>query len=253
MIENSARANEVFSRRYFKRVIEWKGYFLNAYVQGRTPLDFNPEHLMNINVRMIPSESMRNPDLFLSLDYKKYTKFHPLIRTLSTGTPVIFKASLEALGNEWRPHHLHLIEIDKTEEFIDNNHKIILFQGINFNITGHIKIEKEIQQLQVGVEDDVLDKRVEDSNNSIQTKKIDEGIDNAEFNTDSNNSNSTFNIEIIKNDTNNTIDNSDITSSNITNSTSEIKELIKSNTNYDKTIDTNNNTMSNDILSNNAA
>jgi hypothetical protein len=145
--ENSARANEIFNRRYFKRIVEWKGYFLNAFVHNRNPLDFNPDHLMNINIRMIPSESIKNPDLFLSLDYKKYVQFVNLIKTFSTGTPIKFKASLEALGNEWRSHHLHLISIEKTDDFIDHDHKVVLFQGVNFNITGHAKNEKEIYEL----------------------------------------------------------------------------------------------------------
>jgi hypothetical protein len=146
MTENSARANEIFNRRYYKRIISWKGYFLSAFVQARNPMDFNPEHLMNINVRMIPSESIQNPDLFLSLDFKKYQQYGHLIRTLETGTPILFKASLEALGNEWRSHHLHLINLEKTQDFLDHEHKLVLFQGINFNITGHMRNDKEIRE-----------------------------------------------------------------------------------------------------------
>lgn len=174
MTENSARATEIFNRKYHKRIIEWKGYFLNAYVQGRNPLDFNPDHLMNINVRMIPSESMRNPDLFLSLDYRRYKELSGLIRTLSTGTPIKFKASLEALGNEWRSHHLHLISLEKTEDFIDHNQKVVLFQGINFNITGHIRNEKEIEQLSAQMEDVVEEKQSNNTTNVDKENKIEE-------------------------------------------------------------------------------
>lgn len=66
-IENSARANEIFIRKYYKRVVEWKGYFMNAFAQNLNPFDFNPDHMVNINIRMIPSESLDNPDLFLYL------------------------------------------------------------------------------------------------------------------------------------------------------------------------------------------
>ncbi len=31
MIENSARANEIFNKKYFKRIFEWNGYFINAF------------------------------------------------------------------------------------------------------------------------------------------------------------------------------------------------------------------------------
>jgi hypothetical protein len=207
MTENSARANEIFNRKYIKRIIEWKGYFLNAYVQGRSPLDYNPEHLMNINIRMIPSESMRNPDLFLSLDYKKYMKFLPLIRTLSTGIPIKFKASLEALGNEWRPHHLHLIDIYKTDDFIDHDHKIVLFQGISFNITGHIKNENEIEQLQALTQTDI------DKDTHIQE---------VEINSNQNIINTDVKVSVVLNQNNSSSEN---------NSTTEIKEIISNDLN----------------------
>lgn len=184
MIENSARANEVFNRRYYKRIIEWKGYFLNAFVQSRNPMDFNPDHLMNLNIRMIPSESIKNPDLFLSLDFKKFTKYANLIRTFSTGTPIKFIASLEALGNEWRSHHLHLIDIDKTEDFIEHDKKVVLFQGINFNITGHLMNEKEIQELHKINQEGVIVTNVTDVTN---VKTI------TEINSDTENKNTTIN------------------------------------------------------------
>lgn len=148
MIENSARANEIFNRKFFKKVIEWKGYFLSAFIQAFNPLDFNPEHILNLNIRMIPSESLKNPDLFLSLDAKRYNKFLNDIRKLKTGDPISFKASFEALGNEWRPHHLHLLDIKKIDDFIDADRKVLLFKGINFDITGHLKNEKTISEIQ---------------------------------------------------------------------------------------------------------
>lgn len=102
---------------------------------------------MNINVRMIPSESLRNPDLFLSLDTRMYHKYGGIIKQFHTGVPIKFKAELENLGNEWRAHHLHLIHIEKTDDFIEADHKTVLFQGVNFNITGHLKLENQINQL----------------------------------------------------------------------------------------------------------
>lgn len=152
IVENSARANEIFNRKYLKRIVEWRGYFLNAYVQQFNPFDFNPEHLVNINVRMIPSESIHNPDLFLSMDRMKYQRYANVIRYLETGHPIKFRAELESLGNEWKPHHLHLLHIEKTEDFVEGDHKIVLFKGINFNITGHLKNEKEMESLKSSIE-----------------------------------------------------------------------------------------------------
>jgi len=156
IIENSARANEIFNRKYAKQIVEWKGYFLNAFVQDFNPFEFNPEHLVNINVRMIPSESIHNPDLFLSMNNLKYKKYGSVIRSLVTGTPIKFKAEFESLGNEWKPHHLHLLHIEKTDEFIDPNDKIVLFKGIAFNITGHLKNEKEMETLIVSKKENNL-------------------------------------------------------------------------------------------------
>lgn len=148
MVENSARATEIFNRKFFKKTIVWKGYFLSAFIQAFNPLDFNPEHILNLNIRMIPSESLNNPDLFLSLDSGRYNKYLNEIRKLKTGDPVLFKASFEALGNEWRPHHLHLLEIQKIDDFINPDKKVLLFKGINFDISGHLKNEKVISEIQ---------------------------------------------------------------------------------------------------------
>jgi len=167
MVENSARASEIFNRKFVKKNIEWKGYFLSAFIQAFNPLDFNPEHILNLNIRMIPSESLNNPDLFLSLDSAKYNKYLNEIRKLKTGDPVIFKASFEALGNEWRPHHLHLIEIKKIDDFIDPDKKVLLFQGINFDISGHLKNEKEINEIQK--ESDMIKQSNSKENNNINS------------------------------------------------------------------------------------
>lgn len=71
----------------------------------------------------------------------------PIIKTLKTGDPIKYKASFETLGNEWRPHHLHLISLEKTDDFIEKDKHQVLFQGINFNITGHLKLEENINKV----------------------------------------------------------------------------------------------------------
>lgn len=149
MIENSARANEIFNRQYLKKVVVWKGYFLNAYLYNLNPMGYNPAHMVNINIRMIPSESLKNPDLFLSLDNNRFNAYRDVLRQFKTGDPIKFTASLEGIGNEWRAHHLNLIKLEKTADFIDHEKKVVLFHGINFNITGHLQLENEIKQLQI--------------------------------------------------------------------------------------------------------
>ena len=148
MVENSARATEIFNKKFARKVINWKGYFLSAFIQAYNPFDFNPEHVLNINIRMIPSESLKNADLFLSLNNMRYNKFLSEIRKLKTGDPIEFKATFESLGNEWRSHHLHLIDIKKIDDFIDHEKKLVLFKGIEFDIEGHLKNEKDIMNAQ---------------------------------------------------------------------------------------------------------
>ena len=64
MTENSARAIEVFNSKYFRKIIQWKGFFINAFIQRFSQFGFyEPQHLVNINVRMIPSESLKNQDI----------------------------------------------------------------------------------------------------------------------------------------------------------------------------------------------
>lgn len=185
MVENSARATEIFNRKFYKKTIEWKGYFLSAFIQAFNPLDFNPEHVLNLNIRMIPSESLNNPDLFLSLDSVKYNKYLNEIRKLKTGDPVIFRASFEALGNEWRPHHLHLIDIKKIEDFIHPEEKVLLFKGINFDISGHLKNEKQLTEIQKESEaikqinsEENKQSKINKTENSITDKKEDESNKN---------------------------------------------------------------------------
>ena len=147
MVENSAKANEIFKRKYYKKKIKWEGYFISAFVKSIVPgvLDYN--HLVNLNIRMIPSETIKQQDLILSLNRDNYDKYLKTLQLLKTGSPIQFEAIFEEIGDEWSPHHLHLIDIKLIDDFITNKEKVILFKGINFNIEGHMKIEKEVKEV----------------------------------------------------------------------------------------------------------
>lgn len=67
MVENSARANEIFAKKYFKNTVVWKGFYLNAFFESPNPWGYSSDNVLNINVRMIPSESMVHADLYLYL------------------------------------------------------------------------------------------------------------------------------------------------------------------------------------------
>jgi len=116
MVENNARANEIFKRKYYKKLIKWRGYFISAFKPSDTPLDFNQHQILNINIRMIPSESINSPDLILILDGAKYNRNLKQINNLKKGDPILFKAKFESLGNEWGPHILHLTSFDPKHD-----------------------------------------------------------------------------------------------------------------------------------------
>jgi hypothetical protein len=203
MVENSVRAIEIFNRKYFKKEVIWKGYFLNAFIQ-RLPFGFvDAEHLVNLNIRMIPSETIKNQDLVLSLNYQKYNEYLKTLQLLYTGTPIQFKAIFESVGDEWKPHHLHLLDINITDDFIGNKEKVTLFKGINFNVEGHLNIQKEIKE---NIGNGTIINQTNNNNTEDINFKLDEENENnkndnnqQQINNNDNNNNTQTN--------NNTIDN----------------------------------------------
>ena len=149
MTENEARAIEIFNKKYLKKIIQWKGYFINALIHRPSQLGLeSSDHLVNINIRMIPSESIKNQDLLLSMGKEKFLDHFDLLKSMKTGTPVEFKAEFESSGDEWKPHHLHLIWIKEIEDFMKDKVNITLFRGVNFDIQGHLKLKNEIEKLE---------------------------------------------------------------------------------------------------------
>ena len=148
MIENSVRALEIFNKKYLKKIIQWKGYFINAFVNRASQIGMDsPNHLVNINIRMIPSETIKAQDLLLSMGKETFLKHFDLIKNINTGTPVEFKAEFESVGDEWKPHHLHLIWINSTDDFMKDKVNVTLFRGVNFDIQGHLKHKDEIDKI----------------------------------------------------------------------------------------------------------
>jgi hypothetical protein len=147
MVENSARAIEIFNKKYFRKTIQWKGYFISAFVHRLSQLGLSdPGHLVNINIRMIPSESVKAQDLILSMGKEKFLNHFDLIKDMKTGTPVEFRAEFEAIGDEWKPHHLHLIWINITEDFMEDKVNVTLFRGVKFDIQGHLKLKNQLEK-----------------------------------------------------------------------------------------------------------
>ena len=137
IIDNSARANEIFNRKFKGNVINWKGHFI---ISSYNPYD--PSHVATYFIRMLPSESINGADIIISLDISTFEKYREL--KFIRGDPIEFTGKLENLGNEWNPHHIHIIEIKKIEEFIQRNEKITLFQGVTVQIEGKRKGEETV-------------------------------------------------------------------------------------------------------------
>ena len=148
MIENSVRAIEIFNKKYLRKIVQWKGYFINAFVNKASQIGMDsPNHLVNINIRMIPSETIKSQDLLLSMGKATFLEHFDLIKNMGTGTPVEFKAKFESIGDEWKPHHLHLIWINSTDDFMKDKVNVTLFKGVNFDIQGHLKLKNEIEKI----------------------------------------------------------------------------------------------------------
>jgi hypothetical protein len=136
--DNSAKANEIFLRKYYNHEVEWTGLFIDASVVISS-LGPDPDHVLNINVRMIPSESLKEQDLYLSTDDNKYAEYETVLKKIVSGDAIRFKALFEEIGNEYRSHHLRLIHIEKIVDFMPKEEIVVLFQGVKHNITGHLK------------------------------------------------------------------------------------------------------------------
>jgi hypothetical protein len=74
---------------------------------------------------MMPSESALYPDLVLSISSELLTERKQDIHSLVKGDELKFRAKIMTLGNEFKMHHLHAIDLEKTGGFKELN-KIII-------------------------------------------------------------------------------------------------------------------------------
>jgi hypothetical protein len=66
---------------------------------------------------MDPSESPLYPDLVLSVSTEVLRNQKKMIAQLVKGDEISFKAQIVSLGNEFKLHHLHVKELEKTGGF----------------------------------------------------------------------------------------------------------------------------------------
>jgi hypothetical protein len=63
---------------------------------------------------MMPSESILYPDIVLSVSSRLLNQKGEIIKSLNKGDEIAFDARIMSMGNEFKMHHLHLLEFDKT-------------------------------------------------------------------------------------------------------------------------------------------
>ena len=127
----------------------------------------DPNHLVNINVRMIPSETLKAQDLLLSMGRQTFLDHFESIKKMKTGTPIEFKAIFESIGTEWKPHHLHLEWINITEDFVKDKVNVTLFRGISFDIEGHMELKNALENINVIPEN--INKTISQNNDRSNT------------------------------------------------------------------------------------
>ena len=72
------------------------------------------EHALNVLVKMWPTESSVYPDLVLSVSTQLLNQKQAMFNSLTKGDEIQFKAKFVNLGNEFKMHHLHAVEIIAT-------------------------------------------------------------------------------------------------------------------------------------------
>jgi len=116
IVENYVHAKKIFEDRYENAIVTWRGYY--AETKPTAGLNwFNTDHALNILVKMSPSESSIYPDLVLSISQKLQREKKALFEGIKKGEEIEFKAQMVSLGSEFKMHHLHALEIEKTGGF----------------------------------------------------------------------------------------------------------------------------------------
>lgn len=80
---------------------------------------------MNVLVKMSPTESSVYPDLVLSIPSNLLKDKNSVFSSLKKGEQIKFDAIIMTLGNEFKMHHLHALNIDKTGNFKELNDIIV--------------------------------------------------------------------------------------------------------------------------------
>ena len=123
IIENQVHALHEFTQIYENNVVDWDGYYIDTKYKHRTYSVFGSEYFMSILIKMDPSESEDFADLVLSISQDAYKANKEVLDGLEKGDHLVFKARLRTMGNEFKLHHLKLLEGDgDTKTLKDSGH-----------------------------------------------------------------------------------------------------------------------------------
>jgi len=113
VVENYVHARSVFNKKYESNIVEWYGYYAETKQTNALPF-FSSDHAINVLVKMWPTESSLYPDLVLSIGSELLHRKKDMFKSLKKGDHIKYRAVIMNLGNEFKMHHFHAIDIEKT-------------------------------------------------------------------------------------------------------------------------------------------
>ena len=123
IIENQVHALHEFTQIYQNNIVDWDGYYIDTKYKHKTYSIIGSEYFMSILIKMDPSESESFADVVLSISQEAYKHNKDVLDALEKGDHLVFKAKMKTMGNEFKLHHLKLLEGDiNTKTIKDSGH-----------------------------------------------------------------------------------------------------------------------------------
>ena len=93
--------------------MQWNGYFVDTKEVQQFSI-LGSEHDMLIMLKMDPSESAFYPDLVMSISSGQRKLYRSVLSSMQKGDEISFKAKMVTMGNEFKMHHMHMLDFQKT-------------------------------------------------------------------------------------------------------------------------------------------
>jgi hypothetical protein len=124
VVENYVHARSVFNKKYESNIVSWEGIYADTKQTNALPF-FSSDHAINVLVKMMPTESSIYPDLVLSIGSELLNRKKIMFSSLKKGDKIKYRAVIMNLGNEFKMHHFHAIDVEKTGDFVELSEIII--------------------------------------------------------------------------------------------------------------------------------